>query len=163
MLKSATLFMAGALTVAGLGAAAPTVSQAAGHAFRDSPLGRLVQGQVGRRMVLRSQLNVTAEQREQIRGIYESHRAELAAVAASLVEQKRALRDAVTNSDATDGDIRAAANKMGDAIGDAALIGRTIHRELQTVWTSEQQQLLDVYQGDKQQAIDTWLGEINLP
>jgi Spy/CpxP family protein refolding chaperone len=155
MLKSATLFMAGALTVAGLGAAAPTVSNAAGHAFRDSPLGRLVQGQIGRRMVLRSQLNVTAEQREQIRAIYESHRTELAAAAASLVEQKRALRD--------EHDIRAAANKMGDAIADAAVIGRTIHRELQTVWTSEQQQLLDQYQGDKRQAVDTWLGEIAMP
>jgi Spy/CpxP family protein refolding chaperone len=114
-------------------------------------------------MVLRSQLNVTAEQREQIRAIYESHRTELAAAAASLVEQKRALRDAVTDTDATEHDIRAAANKMGDAIADAAVIGRTIHRELQTVWTSEQQQLLDQYQGDKRQAVDTWLGEIAMP
>jgi len=122
-----------------------------------------VQGQIGRRMVLRSQLNVTAEQREQIRAIYESHRTELASAAASIVEQKRALRDAVTNADATDGDIRKAADQFGDTIGDAALVGRAIHREMQSVWTSEQQQLLDQYQGDKRDAVDTWLNEINLP
>jgi Spy/CpxP family protein refolding chaperone len=163
MLKSAALFMAGALTVAGVGAAAPAVSQAAGHAIRHSPMARLVQGQIGRRMVLKSQLNVTAEQRQQIVAIYESHRAELASTAASMVEQKRALRDAVTSDDATDGDIRRAADKLGDTIGDASVIGRAIHRELQAVWTAEQRQLLDEYQGDKRGAVDTWLSEIAQP
>jgi len=163
MLKSAAIFMTGALTVAGLGAAAPDAAQAAHRAFRDTPLGRLVQGQIGRRMVLRSQLNVTAEQRDQIRAVFESHRGELADVAADLVDHKRQFRDEMTDPDATERDVRDAADRLGEVIGDAAMVGRALHREMQTIWTSEQRELIDEFQADKRGAVDTWLNEINVP
>ena len=71
------------LSVAALAAlvAAPVVAEAAPMGLlrtrlADTPLGRFVSGQIGHLLVLRSKLNVTAEQREQIVAIVQSHRAE---------------------------------------------------------------------------------------
>lgn len=163
MLKSAALFAAGALSVAGIAAAAPQAVPGAGGGqgqFRNTPLGRLVTGQIGRGLVLRSQLNVTDEQRVQIAAAMEAHRAELAKAVASVVEHKRALRDAATDDSATERDIRRKADELGSALGDAALVARKLHQEMKGVWTAEQQKLLDAFNADRRTAVDGWLSEI---
>ena len=58
------------------------------------PLRTLLSGQFGRLLALRSELDVSAEQRTEIRDIVKGHKQELAAALQPVAEKRRALRDA---------------------------------------------------------------------
>lgn len=160
MLKPAVLFVVGALSVAGIAAASPQGVAGYQGQFRNTPIGRLFTGQAGRAMVLRSKLNVTDEQRSAIAIIIETHRGELTQTVANIVKHKRALRDVAKDITATEQDIRRVAGELANAMGDAALVGQKMHRDMQGVWTAEQKKLLDTFQLDKREAVDGWLSEI---
>src|SRR4029077_1724160 len=84
------------------------------------PLRMLLSGQIGRLLTLRSEVNLTAYQREQIHGIVKSHKQELVTAMKPVAEKRRALRDATIAEHPDEAAIRTAASDLGKAIGDAA-------------------------------------------
>ena len=63
--------------------------------WQRSPLGRLVVGEIGRKIVLKAELGVTEEQRFQIEGILQARKADAHPILAKIVADKRSLRQAV--------------------------------------------------------------------
>ncbi|MGD9632702.1 MAG: Spy/CpxP family protein refolding chaperone [Pirellulales bacterium] len=124
------------------------------------PLRMLVGGQLGRLLTLRSELDVTAEQRDKIRGIVRSHKAELVSALRPIAEKRRALRDATLAENANDAAIRAAANELGKTIGDAAVVGSKIKAEVRTVLTPEQREKVDQFRQQSESAVDKFLDQI---
>jgi len=118
------------------------------------PLRSFIQGQIGRLMTLRSELDVTAEQRDAIRKIVENHRSEIVAVAKPIVEKKRALRDATLAKEPSDTAIRSAANDLGKAIGDAAVLASKVKGEVAKVLTPEQIQKVEAFRDQSDSAVD---------
>jgi Spy/CpxP family protein refolding chaperone len=123
------------------------------------PLRKLVSGQFGRLLTLRSELDVTAEQRTQIRDIVKSHKSELAAALKPVAEKRRALREATLAESADESSIRAAADELGKAIGNAAVVGATIKAEVYQVLTPQQREKITEFRGASDSAVDRFLAE----
>ncbi|MGB6045070.1 MAG: periplasmic heavy metal sensor [Pirellulales bacterium] len=131
-------------------------SEAVGR-FVHTPLGKLITGRIGRAMVLRSELDMTTEQREQIRTILTSHRNEIKTSVKPVVQQRRKLRDAVTAQEPDEQQIRAAADALGKSIGDAAITMSKIAAELREVLTEDQLEKAKAFRGDNAAAVDRFL------
>ncbi len=138
----------------------PAAAEAWRQRLPDTPLGRLIGAQIGRRMLLRSQLELTAEQRQRLAGILRQHLQEIVAVAKPLVQAKRALRQAVMADEPDAKKIRAAAEKLGKAIGDAAVLAGQIKAEAAEVLTPKQLELIKKFQADSDQAVDKFLDQL---
>src|SRR5262245_5291116 len=124
---------------------------AASESARDDgpqPLRMFLMGQKGRMMTLRAELGVTTEQRNEVRKIVVSHRTEIAAVAKPIVEKRQALREAVMAPEPNESAIRAAANDLGKAVGDAAVLASKVKPEVFKVLTPEQQKKLENFRAD---------------
>jgi Spy/CpxP family protein refolding chaperone len=124
------------------------------------PLRAFMSGQFGRLLTLRSELGVTGEQRAEIRQIVASHRSEIVAVAKPIVEKRRALRDAVLAENPDETSIRAAANDLGKAIGDAAVLASQVKPEVYQVLTPEQQKKVEVFRTESHSAMDRFMHEM---
>src|SRR3954454_9683538 len=98
------------LSVCGLGAAAAQKNLGDGA---DCPLRTFFHGQIGRLMMLHSELDVTSDQREALHKIVQSHRTEIVAVAKPILDKRRALRDATLAKESNEDAIRSAANDLG--------------------------------------------------
>ncbi len=107
-----------------------------------SPLGRLVSGQIGRLMVLRSELNLTDEQRARVKETLKAHKPEIAAAGKAVWEKRVALRDLVLDEKADEPAIRKAADDLARSIGDAAVLAAKIRGEVAPVLTDEQKKLI---------------------
>jgi Spy/CpxP family protein refolding chaperone len=97
------------------------------------------------------------EQREQIRGIVKSHRREIAAVLRPVADKRRALRDATLAENANEAAIRTAADELGKAIGDAAVVGSKIKAEVRPVLTPEQRDKITKFRQQSESAVDKFL------
>ena len=138
--------------------AGQTAAEPAGRArLMHSAIGRFFTGQIGRLMVLRSELNVTDEQRDQIRDIVKGHRTEIVPVAQKVVEKRRALRTAVLAANPDEKAIRAAADDLGKAIGDAAVLASKVAGEVKPVLTQEQRDRIGQFRAEREGATDTFL------
>lgn len=151
--------LAGSLAATGLAVAAPLGDDVP----EARPLRMLVSGQFGRFLTLRSELDITAEQRTQIRDIVKSHKADLAAVLKPVAEKRRALRDATLAENSNEAAIRTAADDLGKAIGDAAVVGAKIKAEIQTVLIPEQREKISQFRGQSESAVDKFLSEMADP
>lgn len=127
------------------------------------PLRMLVSGQFGRLLTLRSELGITADEREQIRGIVKSHRQELANVLKPMAEKRRALRDATLAEHPNEATIHAAAGELVKAIGDAAVVGAKIKAEVHSVLTPEQREKVSEFRHDTETAVDRFLAKMADP
>ncbi|NOZ20042.1 MAG: Spy/CpxP family protein refolding chaperone [Planctomycetes bacterium] len=112
---------------------------------------------LGRFLILRSQLNVTPEQRGKVRAIMQSHSDEIVPVAKAIVEKNRALRKEVFAEKPDDASIRAAADQLGKAIGDAAVLAAGIRGETRKVMTPEQIEKIEEFRVYKDRAVDSVL------
>lgn len=121
------------------------------------PLRMFLSGQFGRLLELRSELDLTTEQRNKIRDVITSHKAEIATAIKPVVEKRRALREATLATNVDETAIRAAANDLGRAIGDAAVVGAKVKAEVRAVLTPEQQKKLDEFRGESDSALDSFL------
>ena len=108
-------------------------------------------------LTLRSDLDLSDEQRDDIRQILLSHKQEIATVMKPVVEKRRALRDATLADHPDEHAIRAAANELGQAIGDAAVVGAKIKGEVHQVLTPEQLQKVDTFRGQFDAAVDQFI------
>jgi Spy/CpxP family protein refolding chaperone len=127
------------------------------------PLRTLLSGQFGRLLALRSELDVTAEQRTQIREIVKNHRQELATLLKPVAEKRRALRDATLAENPNEAAIHAAAEELGKAIGDTAVVGGKIKAEVYNVLTSEQREKISEFRQQSETAVDKFLAEMADP
>lgn len=121
------------------------------------PLRQLIGGQIGRLIQLKSDLAVTDEQRTQIKTVVQSHKKEIATVASDVVKQRRVLRDAVLAEKPDETAIRAAANNLGQSIGDAAVLASKVAGEVRPILTPEQIEKIKKFQEDSASAVDSFL------
>jgi Spy/CpxP family protein refolding chaperone len=151
--------LAGGVGVSGLAATGPLGDDVP----EAGPLRMLVSGQFGRLLTLRSELGITSKQREKIRAIVKSHRQEIAALLQPVADKRRALRDATLAENANDAAIRAAADELGKAIGDAAVVGSKIKGEVREVLTPEQREKIKEFRDQSETAVDTFLHKLADP
>ncbi len=126
----------------------------------NTPLGRTIAGCFGRVLTLRSDMNVTAEQRQQIRDVVLSHRSEIAATAKSVRDQRVALRDLVRSDKADESQIRAAADALGQAVSDAAVKAVSLRGEIAPILTDDQRTTIDKFLMENDAAIDAFLDSV---
>jgi Spy/CpxP family protein refolding chaperone len=138
--------------------AAPPIVRAASKAehgkWADAPFGRLICGHIGRWMVLRSELNVTDEQKDKIKATIKPRKPEIAKAAKGVWEKRTALVDAVLADQPNEEAIRHAADDLGKAIGDAAVLASKVAGDVRPVLTTEQREKLQKFREDCHVATD---------
>ncbi|HTY23789.1 MAG TPA: Spy/CpxP family protein refolding chaperone [Desulfomonilaceae bacterium] len=152
-----------ALAVMSLAATCSAVEPAGksdGEAFCGSPLAKLVMGNIGRFLVLRSELGLTNDQRKKIAGIVKSHRDEIRPVAKALLEKRRAVREAVINKPGDEAAIRTAATDLGQAIGDASVLASKVGAQVKPVLTPQQVERIENFRAATQKATSDWLDQM---
>jgi len=153
----APLVLGGILTTGVVSVTADSPTPAGGpwrQRLANSPLGRLVMGHVGRLLVLRSELNLTDDQRQQIAGVVKAHRSEILTVAKPIADARRALRNEVMAEKPDEKKIREAAGKLGETLGEAAVLAAKIKGEVRPVLTDEQLKRITDFQAQTDQAVD---------
>ena len=154
--------VAGGIATATL-TAAPSAGPGVGFGRRpaDTPLGKLISGNLGRMLVLRSELNITQEQKVQIRDVLLSHRSEIVTSAQAVRVKQVALRDAVLQG-RSEQEVRAAADELGDVIADTAVKATKLRNEIAPILTEQQLELIGKTVQDKDQAIDSFLEQASV-
>jgi Spy/CpxP family protein refolding chaperone len=145
------------------GALSATAAPPAGGHAEARPMRTFLSGQFGRLLALRADLQLTDEQRDQIHQIVQSHKQEIATVMKPVVEKRRALRAATSADEPNDQAIRTAANELGQALGDAAVVGAKIKVEVRHVLTPEQQEKLGSYRKQADGAVDQFIQQAANP
>jgi Spy/CpxP family protein refolding chaperone len=141
-------------------AAAPSPAPVAGpeqFKWAHSPLGRLISGSVGRLLELRSDLALSDEQRQEVRALFVKHRPEIAATVKAVRDCRTELRDAVLREGGDEATIEAAAEKLGDAISEAAVKAAKLRRELAPILTAEQKQRIGEFFSEQDAAVNSML------
>jgi Spy/CpxP family protein refolding chaperone len=128
--------------------------------FNQAPLAKLITGNIGRFLVLKSELGITAAQKKSIIGIVKSHRDKIRPVVKTIIEKRRALRDAVLKKPGDETAIRGAGVEMGKAIGDAAVLASKIVAQVKPELTSQQIKRIEKFRMDTQKATTEWLSDM---
>jgi len=123
----------------------------------NSPLGRTIAASFGRVLTLRSDLNVTDEQRKQIRDVFVSHRAEIAATVKSVRNKRVALRDLVRSGKAEKSQIRSAADELAQAVSDAAVKAAELQGKIAPLLSQDQRATIDKFLTENDAAINAFL------
>lgn len=129
-------------------ASVPAVGAKAGWGdgtFAGTPMGQLIFGRMERAKQLRADLNVTADQRAEIKEVIVAHRREIGTAMKSLRGAKVDLRDLVLTDGSKEADIRAAANALGTEIGNAAVLAAELRDEIAPILTDDQHALIDEF------------------
>lgn len=105
----------------------------------DGPLRHALRGALRRWLAFREETPLTEPQRAQIREIVKPHRDEIRTQIAAMRDAHNQLHKATTK----DGDVKAAAEKVGEAARTGALLRARLAREIRPVLTPEQRQRLD--------------------
>jgi Spy/CpxP family protein refolding chaperone len=126
----------------------------------DRPLMRLIRGEIGRWMVLRSQLDLTGEQKQQIADILQAHKSEIVRAVQPVVEKRRALREAVIAPVPDEKAIRAAADDLGKSIGDAVVLASKIRQQIAPILTDEQRHNITDFRTQSDAAIDKFFAKM---
>lgn len=136
---------------AGLGLLSPELAQ--------RPLGRMLRENVERLRSLKGQLNITGEQKEEIKKVLQSHRAEMVAVAKEVRAQHKKVVAAVQAEPSDEAAIRRATQEMAKALGDAAVLHAKVRREVRAKLTPEQREKADACQQEISTSVDRALDE----
>ena len=126
----------------------------------NTALGRTIAGCFGRVLTLRSDLNVSDEQRQQIREVIMSHRSEIASTVKSVRDQRVALRDLARSDDTDESQIRAAADALGKAISDAAVKAVELRAEIAPLLDQDQHVTIDKFLTENDAAINAFLDSV---
>jgi len=141
-------------------AQAGPADEIAGANFCMPPIGRLIAGNIGRLLVLKSELNVTDEQKRKIAATVKSHRDEIRPVAQTVIEKRKALREAVMAQPANDQAIRAAATDLGKAIGDAAVVASKVIGEARGALKPDQIERIQKFRASCDDSVADWVKTI---
>jgi Spy/CpxP family protein refolding chaperone len=142
------VLLIGAAMGAALPAGGPGNGRAAGF------LGRF---RCGRAAEVRAKLNLTDAQVASIRGVLKAHKAEIAQAVKPIVSDRRALADLVRAESTDETAIRAAAEQLGKAVGDGAVLAAKVRKEIRPILTPEQRKQLDDMRAEGRESVDTWL------
>jgi Spy/CpxP family protein refolding chaperone len=129
-----------------------TAAQAEHGRWLNGPLGQLISGHIGRLMVLHSELNLTDQQKDKIKEVVAAKKPEIAKVAKGVWERRSVLVDAVLADQPDERAIRKAADDLGKAIGDAAVLASNVAREVKPALNSQQRELMQKCRADCRQA-----------
>jgi len=158
----------GVLLVAGLVSVPQGVAAAEGEAveqapmarFAQRPLARLLRAHLGRLMTLRAELGITAEQRQEIRGVVAEHRDALIAAHAPVVEHRQRLRDLILQGDEVDeAAIRARCEQLANAMATAAVARAHLVQDLKPILSDEQKQRIGTFLDTMENRTDAFLAE----
>jgi Spy/CpxP family protein refolding chaperone len=141
-------------------AATRAEGQAVEGGWRQRPIARLIASRLHKWAAFRMDLNVTDEQRSQIRAIVANHRDEIKSVVASIVEKRKALRQAVMANPADEAAIRTASDNLAKAIGDAAVLASKVIAEIRPIMTEEQIKKVQEFQAERDEAAGTFLDNL---
>jgi Spy/CpxP family protein refolding chaperone len=127
---------------AGLVVPAPAVAQDTNGQQQPAPRRVARMQHRGAQPMLRGmrQLNLTEEQRQQVRDTMQRHRDELKALGAQLRAARQALRTATDAEVVDQGAVRAATSQMAEAQAQGALLRAKIRQEVFALLTPEQQE-----------------------
>ncbi len=167
-----TGILAGALSLIGTSAwceaageqiEAPAATQPSEGRTARTPMLNAIQRHFERAWALRSKLNLTEEQKARIRDTVAAHKEEVIGLLKEVEEKSQTLRDAILDEMPTEETIRAAADQLGKAIGDAAVTASEMADELKKELTTEQREKIRKFR-EKQRAelhkmLDKALGE----
>jgi Spy/CpxP family protein refolding chaperone len=155
------LVVVGGLFLGGAGLAQTNAGQAVGGRLAQTRVGRLIMGRIGRAMVLRSELNLTDAQRQAAKAVIQANRADLKAAVVPVIEKRRALRDAVLSDANDEKAIRAAADGLGKALGDAAVEINKVKAELKAKagLTPGQLRKIEEFREQNDAAVDEFIKE----
>ncbi len=95
-------------------------------------------------------LDLTATQRTQVRDVIERHRDELRAARLQVSEARAALRQATEGWPLDPGAVRLAADRLGVAIGERAVLMGRVHDEVRQLLTAEQAATLDALRAERE-------------
>jgi len=101
--------------------------------------GRFGRGGFGGPMAILRQLDLTEDQRAQVRQVMDSHRDELRASGERVMAAHRAQNDAVTAAQFDEQVVRTRAAELAAVQADAAVLQAKVHSEVFAVLTPEQQ------------------------
>lgn len=131
-------FAAAAVAVVAVAGGASVLAQGGpggfGHRGFGGPFGRAGVG------LPLGALDLTDEQRTQVKGIFEQHRDEMRKAGERVRAAFRAQQDAVVAQPVDEGAIRAKSAELAAAQADAAIVRARIHSQVFQVLTPEQQQ-----------------------
>jgi Spy/CpxP family protein refolding chaperone len=157
------------LTVLGVaiaaGGAGVAVGANGGHVaqrFADTRIGKLIMGRLGRAMTLRSELNLTDQQREAIRQVLQEHRKEIAQAIKPVVQARRDLRSDVTADAPDEAAIHTAADELGKELGDAAVVLAKVKTELKEKanLTPDQLKKIDDFRNANDKSVDEMFQQV---
>lgn len=148
--------------VAAVGVAALGLAWAAGPEDEDADrpgvkIAELVRARIGRMVELRGELDVTDQQRSEIREIVKAHRDDVRPKVVSVIEHRRALREAVMAEQPDEAAIRAQADALGEAIGDTAVVISRVTGEARTVLTEEQLRMIEDAMAENEASVDEFI------
>jgi len=103
-----------------------------------SPFGEFFHGVVERVLFMENELDLSDDQFDQMKGIMREHRSNLEPRIKQVAEHGRSLRQSVMNEDGNPSTIRNAADGLGQAIGDAAVIVHETFNRARTILTEGQ-------------------------
>jgi len=152
------------IVIAAGSAAAWAVQSGATHGgtfWHNSPMKSLIVGKIGRFLVLRSELNITDEQRREIGRIIKSHKEELVPMAKTILDRRQALRKAVLAEPVKEEAIRAKSKELSQAIGDASVLASKVIREARPVLNAKQLERIRKFMDANHQATNDWLEGIS--
>jgi protein CpxP len=113
-----------------------------GHGGPGGPFGGpggFGRGGFGGPLAMLRQLDLTEDQRAQVRQVRDSHRAELQAIGEKLRAAHKAQQDAVTAAQFDEQAVRTRAAELATLTADAAVLQAKVHSEVFAVLTPEQQ------------------------
>ncbi len=157
IMLASVLSMAVVMVAVAAGPAKGPASPFGGFPMMHGSIGKMVSGAIGRLLVLRSELNVTAEQRSQVRAVIQSRRPQIAEMVKAVRDKRIVLRDTVLGGEADEAQIRAAADDLGQAIGDAAVKAAKLRGELAPILTDKQRELIQEFLKANDAAADKFL------
>ncbi len=102
----------------------------------------MIRGIIGRMMVLRSELDISDEQRGQIVDVFKSHKADLRNSVSSVLKSRRALAVAISNGQ-SEQELKKIADDLGDAVAKAALEFAKTRQDARKILTDEQKKEID--------------------
>jgi Spy/CpxP family protein refolding chaperone len=140
--------------------AAEPAAKGDAEGFGQAPLAKLITGNIGRLLVLRSELGVTHDQKKKVAEIIKSHRDEIRPVAKEIIAKRRSLQQAVVNKQGDETAIRSAATELGKAVGDAGVLASKIVAQVKPVLTSQQIDRIEKFRDDTQKATSEWLDQM---
>jgi protein CpxP len=148
-LKSWRGWLGGALVFALIAGTMPLIAAAqgaAGGGRTHGPFGRGGAAQFGLR-----QLDLTDAQREQIRGIVQSHRDELKGIADRMRAARQKMQQASGGEAVDESAVRAASADLATALADGSVLRGRVRQEVFSVLTPEQLEKAKTLQANREQ------------